>query len=70
MINISVENYCRAAPHMVNGLPQTTKNDKRFHGYGVRSMRMIVEKYGGEIYIECTEHSFLLNIFFKKKITG
>lgn len=70
VINISVENYCRAAPHMVNGLPQTTKNDKRFHGYGVRSMRMIVEKYGGEIYIECTEHSFLLNIFFAKKITG
>jgi len=36
-----------------NGLPVTTKMDKNFHGFGVRSMKYIVKKYDG--FINATE---------------
>ena len=32
-----------------HGLPQTSKADAQNHGYGVRSMQLLVEKYGGEL---------------------
>lgn len=31
------------------GLPQTTKGDERYHGYGTRSIRATVERYGGYV---------------------
>lgn len=32
-------------------LPETTKRDKRFHGYGLKSIRSTVEKYGGSLAV-------------------
>ena len=46
-LNIHVENYCEDPPDLHGGLPDTTKQDKRSHGFGLKSMRYIVEKYSG-----------------------
>ena len=46
-LNIHVENYCENPPDLHGGLPDTTKQDKRSHGFGLKSMRYIVEKYSG-----------------------
>ena len=44
MLLIRMEN-CAAEPlHFVDGLPQTTKGDARWHGFGVKSIRRIVQQ--------------------------
>lgn len=41
-------------------LPPTTKKDRTRHGYGLRSIRMSVEKYGGHMEIRQEEGQFTL----------
>ncbi|MFT8356357.1 MAG: GHKL domain-containing protein [Bifidobacterium aquikefiri] len=41
---------------------QTTKHDKDKHGYGMKSIRHIAEKYGGEISVHAQDHWFVLSI--------
>ena len=43
-------------------LPATTKNDSRYHGYGLKSLRYTVQKYGGAVDISTQDHWFLLKI--------
>lgn len=47
-----------------DGLPQTTKADKAYHGFGVRSIRYIVQKYGGDIRMYCEGGRFHVDILF------
>ena len=47
--SVHLQNYTREKVSFENGLPQTGKPDKNNHGYGVKSMQMLVKKYGGEI---------------------
>ena len=49
---------------MVNGIPKTTKSDERFHGFGIKSMQMIVEKYKGTMRFDVSEDKFCLDILF------
>ncbi len=44
------------------GLPQTTKEDRRYHGFGMRSIRMLVEQYGGTLKVHADNQNFTLNI--------
>lgn len=46
---IKTVNYVKDKVLMVEGLPQTIKSDKENHGFGVRSMRSVVNTYGGQI---------------------
>ena len=43
-------------------MPMTTKRDKRYHGFGMKSMRRTVEKYGGSIVAGQRENWFELKI--------
>lgn len=45
--SVHLQNYTREKVSFENGLPQTGKPDKNNHGYGVKSMQMLVKKYGG-----------------------
>ena len=49
---------------MKNGLPVTTKEDKSVHGYGMLSMKMLAEKYGGELFVSVEGDMFDLDIIF------
>ncbi len=46
-IILCVGNSCPQEPRFSNGLPLTTKRDKRYHGFGVRSIRETAGAYGG-----------------------
>jgi hypothetical protein len=59
---IRVENYCETELTMDDGLPVTTKGDKRYHGYGIKSMRYTIEKYEGSMTIHTENHWFTLRI--------
>ena len=45
----------------------TTKQDKAYHGFGVKSMRRITEKYDGDLSMNAEDGVFTLNILFPLK---
>ena len=40
------------------GLPVTTKRDKAYHGFGVRSVKYIVDKYKGNLLMQAADGRF------------
>lgn len=62
MILIHLENRCSREPLFQDGLPVTDKEDKRNHGFGVRSIRYITEKYDGELLMHVKNGRFFLDI--------
>lgn len=51
-------------PAFDGGLPPTTKKSGAgFHGYGLKSIRNIAEKYGGGIGIDTDGDVFILNVY-------
>ncbi len=47
-----------------NGIPVTTKSDDRYHGFGVRSIRSIVQKYDGSLSVSSENSLYELKILF------
>ena len=66
-IRIRTENYCEENVQFQDGIPITTKKDKRFHGYGMKSMKKIVEKYRGSVMAGKTDNWFELKILIPMK---
>ena len=66
-IRIRTENYCEENVQFQDGIPITTKKDKRFHGYGMKSMKKIVEKYGGSVMAGKANNWFELKILIPMK---
>lgn len=62
LLSINSHNYYSGDVRMEHGLPVTSKEDKNYHGFGVKSMVMIVEKYGGTISFDARDQIFNLNI--------
>lgn len=46
----------------------TRKSDKRNHGFGLSSVKQIVEKYNGDVWWESEKESFTLNINLWEKL--
>ncbi len=69
MISVHMENYIRAGEkiELVNGYPVSQHADKNIHGFGIRSMRASVEKYGGFICIDVKNDIFYLDIMIPVK---
>lgn len=63
-VHICVDNYCPVEPEFEAGLPKTTKQDKAYHGFGVRSIKYIVDKYQGELLMNVKDHHFQVDIMF------
>lgn len=61
-LRVRLENYCAHPPEFENGLPVTTKPDKLYHGFGVRSMKFIAEKYGGSMLMSQEDELFRVTI--------
>lgn len=61
-ILIHCENYCAQIPVFIDGMPQTTKGDKNFHGFGTHSLRSIVEHYNGICTFGTKENIFYTDI--------
>ena len=69
MIFIDQDNYYNNKLVFEEGLPQTTKNDKRFHGFGLRSIKIIARKYDGEVSISTIKNVFHLSIILTDNTT-
>ncbi len=61
---IRVENYYEGECALVDGIPQTTKKDKANHGYGIKSICSVAEKYGGNVRFQTEDHLFVVLIAF------
>lgn len=59
---IQIQNYYEKELRFEEGLPVTTKKNKRDHGYGMKSIRYTVEKYNGTITVKAEQHIFMLQI--------
>ena len=62
MCSVHVENYFSGGLEYADGLPLTTQEDKNLHGFGMKSMKMHAEKYGGTMYVHTEEDVFYLDI--------
>lgn len=63
-ITISEENYIIDKPKIVNGIPQTTKTDTTIHGFGMQSIRLVVDKYSGNLSIDTDDTRYTISILF------
>ncbi len=59
---IRFENYLESEISLERGLPKTTKGDKAYHGYGLKSIQYSVEKYHGTMEIRAENHWFVMTI--------
>lgn len=66
-VKICVENSYRGEVKFVNGMPQTDKSDTIYHGWGVRSIKYIAERYGGNITMSAEGQFFRMNILLVNK---
>lgn len=48
---VEIGNYFSGELSCVNGIPVTTKKKDGYHGYGIKSMRYVTEKNGGNLYV-------------------
>ena len=61
---VRVENYFEGELRFENGLPQTTKGDTAYHGYGIKSIRYSARKYGGQMDVSARDGWFELKLLF------
>lgn len=61
---IWVENRYCSELNFVDGLPQTTKKESEYHGYGMKSVRLLVKKYEGTLVINTEDQLFQVKILF------
>jgi sensor histidine kinase regulating citrate/malate metabolism len=47
---------------------KTSKKDDRFHGFGIRSIRYAVQKYGGYVKINVLDHWFRVEILIPHQL--
>ena len=62
MLIVQEENYFTGKLTFDDGLPVTTKADKAYHGYGMKSIRMIARAYGGEMTAGVDGDKFRLSV--------
>lgn len=63
MAFLRFENYYEEAGDALtfaDGLPQTTKKNRSYHGYGLKSIRFTAEKYGGSMTVNTRDQCFTL----------
>ena len=64
LLFVHAENYFAGALEILEGLPVTTKTDTVFHGFGIKSMKTTVEKYGGSFKITSGTGLFAVDFYF------
>lgn len=62
LLSIHVENYYDGELQFRDDLPVTNKEDKAYHGFGMRSMQLIAQKYDGYLAVGAKANVFQLDI--------
>ena len=64
-IAIKVSNYLAENNLALSGgLPKTHKNEAHYHGYGLKSIKYIADKYHGDFRFSTQNHEFSISILF------
>lgn len=66
LTTVILQNYTSDKLTFVDGLPLTTKADKANHGFGVKSIHMLVAKYEGEMRFSQEDDIVTLTILLPK----
>ncbi len=67
LVSIHISNYFSGTLQIEDGLPKTSKTgEEGFHGYGMKSMKLIAEKYGGSLRTSASGDLFTLDIYLMK----
>lgn len=69
MVILHVENFFEETLTMVNGMPQTTKKGSG-HGFGLRSIQNIAEKYDGVASVQACGDLFKLTVLMKPNMSA
>lgn len=64
MLTIGLSNYYQGTVELEGGLPRTSKKDKNYHGFGMKSVKRIVEQYGGALTLRVADNMFRVSILF------
>lgn len=64
-VTASSANNCEREVKFSDGMPVTSKSDKANHGFGVRSMQIIAEKYNGEVSFSQKDNIFTVDAYFQ-----
>lgn len=65
MLLVHIENHSKNEVQFdESGLPVTTKEDNGYHGYGVKSIKYIADKYRGEMRTTSGGDRFVLDVLF------
>ncbi|MGB4660482.1 MAG: ATP-binding protein, partial [Mobilitalea sp.] len=59
---IQTNNYYEGDMLILDGIPETTKKNQDYHGFGMKSMKHLAEKYGGTLYTNLENGIFMLQI--------
>lgn len=62
LLILKFANYFEGSLKLENGIPVTTKENKEFHGLGMKSIRYAAEKYGGTMGVEVRDSWFTLSV--------
>ena len=66
--SIFISNYYEGKINLdYNGIPKTTKVNNGYHGYGLKSIKLIVEKYHGDFKIDIKDNIFIIQILFTEQ---
>lgn len=63
---ITIENYTNRRIKMHHDLPITSKKDPSKHGYGLKSVKRIVDIYHGVFSVKVIKNTFVIRIIFPK----
>ena len=63
-VSVCAENYFEGEVRFADGLPVTRKEDTFRHGYGVKSIRIIADKYGGTMQCGAAGGLFIVRVLF------
>ncbi len=66
---IHIVNPMAGTPRFVGDLPVTTKKDKDYHGYGLKSIRRTVKKYDGFVSVGTEDGCFSLKMLIPVRET-
>jgi len=67
LVRIEFENLYDGRLVFHNGVPRTSKQEESFHGFGIKSIKYIVQKYGGNVAISAENNRFCLSILIPIK---
>lgn len=63
MVSVNISNFFSGSLSLEDDLPKTTKKEEEgYHGFGIKSMKLIAEKYGGYLKATVCEDRFNLGI--------